>query len=476
MKIIRWILITCAFIFAIAFYFNIASAENIKIQDTADYKEINNIFQKIYDANAELLDQLISLPTTDPKQVKNIIEQLKNLEKGIKYDYDYDNIKNCIEKVRKGEFVFFTLYPQELWGNRQTPRVEARSIAKDQYANLISNAFFNLGKQSDVDMLDASTEYIKKDATRQLAKADELIRKIKDQQIYYLNQLEKLTQSAQPSQAVSASPVWALETIIDPQKKLGSADDQGDIWTMQSASSFSAVNRQFASTKKSITFSAPLPSETKGNEWFKFTVNVACDTTDQSSCQVYPQIVRSNCLVLRPIDTPETSQMNFFVRAYGENGKPAQNSTTFIAYIDEGCSKSCSGPGSGCDPLPSVSIVNSARPSDWIVVKYVYKKKEVSQQQPIKQSLMTVDVSSITANLPMPNVELDTDRLGMDYENFELPQANPEVCRNACAMDTKCKAYTYVRPGIQGPNARCCLKTGVPPSSKNNCCVSGVKP
>lgn len=73
-------------------------------------------------------------------------------------------------------------------------------------------------------------------------------------------------------------------------------------------------------------------------------------------------------------------------------------------------------------------------------------------------------------------VEYDTDRRGGDYKDFDLPQPRYQVCRDACANDPNCRAYTYVKPGGQGPNARCWLKSSVPsPASGLSCCISGVR-
>ena len=71
--------------------------------------------------------------------------------------------------------------------------------------------------------------------------------------------------------------------------------------------------------------------------------------------------------------------------------------------------------------------------------------------------------------------ENNTNRSGQDYKNFWLNAPDPGLCRDACANDPNCQAYTYVKPGIQGPKARCWLKKGVPAAQSNNCCVSGVK-
>lgn len=76
------------------------------------------------------------------------------------------------------------------------------------------------------------------------------------------------------------------------------------------------------------------------------------------------------------------------------------------------------------------------------------------------------------------DLEVDKNRLGGDYRHFDLPAADPELCRAACDDDAQCKAFTYVKPGFQGPSARCWLKAPVAPPARPNeaCCVSGAKP
>jgi hypothetical protein len=71
--------------------------------------------------------------------------------------------------------------------------------------------------------------------------------------------------------------------------------------------------------------------------------------------------------------------------------------------------------------------------------------------------------------------ELNVDRAGNDYRNFDMPQADPELCRRECRLDERCRSYTYVKPGVQGSPARCWLKENVPAARNDNCCVSGVK-
>lgn len=73
------------------------------------------------------------------------------------------------------------------------------------------------------------------------------------------------------------------------------------------------------------------------------------------------------------------------------------------------------------------------------------------------------------------NLESGTDRPGGDYTSFLATKNDPAVCRDACASDGKCKAWTYVNPGIQDPSrGKCWLKSTVPPAIKDVCCTSGV--
>ena len=70
-------------------------------------------------------------------------------------------------------------------------------------------------------------------------------------------------------------------------------------------------------------------------------------------------------------------------------------------------------------------------------------------------------------------VQLDTNLFGQDMTSFETSGSWQE-CQRACASEARCRAWTYVRPGIQGPAARCWLKDGVPAASPDSCCVSQV--
>jgi hypothetical protein len=75
------------------------------------------------------------------------------------------------------------------------------------------------------------------------------------------------------------------------------------------------------------------------------------------------------------------------------------------------------------------------------------------------------------------NIEKNTDRPGKDYKVFYLVGANEAVnvsdCMMACMKDPKCSAWTYVKPGYQGPKGRCYLKSAIPGPVSKKCCHSG---
>jgi len=74
-----------------------------------------------------------------------------------------------------------------------------------------------------------------------------------------------------------------------------------------------------------------------------------------------------------------------------------------------------------------------------------------------------------------PGFEMNANRPGAEYRNFEIAP-HPEICRNACLAEAPCAAFTYLAPGVQGPTARCSLKSAVPPMVADACCLSGLRP
>jgi hypothetical protein len=80
------------------------------------------------------------------------------------------------------------------------------------------------------------------------------------------------------------------------------------------------------------------------------------------------------------------------------------------------------------------------------------------------------------ASLPPEHVSIEwgVDRFGGDLgKGFEKP--NAEECRQACANNPQCKAFTFAYPGVTGPKGMCFLKSSVPAPIAKNGFISGVK-
>ena len=71
--------------------------------------------------------------------------------------------------------------------------------------------------------------------------------------------------------------------------------------------------------------------------------------------------------------------------------------------------------------------------------------------------------------------ETSIDRFGGDYKSFDLKRSDGEdACKEACAVDNKCRAWTYARPGYAGKEAHCFLKKEIKPPRRKAGFTSGV--
>jgi hypothetical protein len=73
------------------------------------------------------------------------------------------------------------------------------------------------------------------------------------------------------------------------------------------------------------------------------------------------------------------------------------------------------------------------------------------------------------------SIELETNRSGADFRDFDLEVSDASHCQAACQAEPRCLAYTWVKPGLQGEKSRCWLKSAVPEARPSGCCVSGQR-
>ena len=80
------------------------------------------------------------------------------------------------------------------------------------------------------------------------------------------------------------------------------------------------------------------------------------------------------------------------------------------------------------------------------------------------------------ASVVLPQVsgmEFAIERPGGDYRSLD-PAPSPGACAASCQADAHCRAWTYLRAGYRGAEARCFLKNHVTRPRVEACCVSGV--
>ena len=72
-------------------------------------------------------------------------------------------------------------------------------------------------------------------------------------------------------------------------------------------------------------------------------------------------------------------------------------------------------------------------------------------------------------------METSIDRPGGDLRSVELKASDGgDACKAACVAENKCRAWTYVRPGYAGREARCILKKEIKPPRRKVGFISGV--
>jgi PAN domain len=151
--------------------------------------------------------------------------------------------------------------------------------------------------------------------------------------------------------------------------------------------------------------------------------------------------------------------------AYAVDGfnLPGSDYTNFTAHSSFVCRNSC-GADSRCFSWTWVKPGNQG-PSG-----HCYLKSRVPQL--VKDNCCE---SGSRENISREDLAAEdhTNRPGLDHGNFVTNDWR--ACETGCAQDQSCAAWTYVRPGVQGPGGRCWLKSAVPNPLPDQNTISGVK-
>jgi hypothetical protein len=224
-------------------------------------------------------------------------------------------------------------------------------------------------------------------------------------------------------------------------------------------------------------------------------VRIELETAFQQGMRIIPVLV-SGATMPKAADLPQSLQGLCYINAGEVDGGRdfRQHMSRLIHAIDQILQpgKSPPSPQASKTELP----VNSGEPSSsdrkWVrfvlgavvclVVTAVgiltYRSISPFIKSPGPDSALPPAALSAPRHIPaaqMSEREDGKDRQGGDYTCFDVRTDHIEDCEADCKTDTKCAAWTYVRPAGTSPNARCCMKSVVPATSDNPCCVSGTK-
>jgi hypothetical protein len=83
-------------------------------------------------------------------------------------------------------------------------------------------------------------------------------------------------------------------------------------------------------------------------------------------------------------------------------------------------------------------------------------------------------LAAVTAMLPAA-AQVNFDRPGGDYLSSPVTSGDPADCALLCERDRRCRSWSFSYPTDAAVGAVCWLKGNVPPRTKDNCCVSGVR-
>jgi hypothetical protein len=123
--------------------------------------------------------------------------------------------------------------------------------------------------------------------------------------------------------------------------------------------------------------------------------------------------------------------------------------------------------------------------SDTRCMSWTFEKRKPNQSSAVchlknyitAPSANTCCISGVIRNTRalVNRTDFNTNRPGGDYARVSTSNTDALGCRDSCDRDPRCVAWTWVRPGHQGSNTVCWLKSSVPGRVWNTCCLSGVK-
>ncbi len=95
----------------------------------------------------------------------------------------------------------------------------------------------------------------------------------------------------------------------------------------------------------------------------------------------------------------------------------------------------------------------------------------------VRAGWLTLAFAAAVTAAPPAQAQANFDRPGGDYQSSPVESGDPVDCALLCERDRHCRAWSFNYPTniLAGGPAMCRLKSSVPPRTRDNCCISGVR-
>ena len=219
-------------------------------------------------------------------------------------------------------------------------------------------------------------------------------------------------------------------------------------------------------------------------------VRIELETAFQQGMRIIPVLV-SGATMPKAADLPQSLQGLCYINAGAVDGGRdfRQHMSRLVYAIDQILKRGESAPSQQALKRESNGREPSALSRKWVpfvvaaIVCLVVSAAGIVTYRSISSTNADRTLPVPTPSAPRhadPTVQMSEredakDRRGGDYLCFDVRTDHIEDCEAACKAEMRCAAWTYVKPAVISPNARCCLKSVIPAASDNACCVSGTK-